>query len=107
MNEPNESSQEALEDLAAKAELVDLDVQTTPKGTVQMKIRLRSPGNGTRTLTCERLPDGTLNWLDPKFWPLTDNDTWQPFKGDNSAEYLHIAWLVARYLTTDESAGEA
>jgi hypothetical protein len=107
MNEPGGFAQEVLEDLAAKAELVDLDVQTTRKGTVQVKITLRPPGNGTRTLTCERLPDGTLNWLDPKFWPLTDKDTWQPFKGDGSAEYLHIAWLVARYLTTDELGGKA
>lgn len=106
MNELDESTQEALEDLAAKAELVDLDVQTTRKGTVQMKITVKPPGNGTRTLTCERLPDGTLNWLTPKFWPLTDRDTWRPFEGDDSAEYLHIAWLVARYLTADGLGGE-
>jgi hypothetical protein len=106
MSEPSESAQEALEDLASRAEVVDLDVQTTGRGTVQMKIMVRPPGNGTRTLTCERLPDGTLNWLSPKFWPLTDKDTWQPFKGDDSAEYLHIAWLVARYLADDELGGE-
>ena len=106
MKAPDGLTQEVLEDLAATAELVGLDVQPTRKGTVEMKITLRPPGHETRTLICERLPDGTLNWLVPKLWPLTDKDTWQPFKGDDSARYLHIAWLVARYLADDGLDGE-
>ncbi len=107
MNGPTQFTQELLEDLAAEVELADFDVQTTHRGTVQVKLTLRPPGHRTRTLTCERLPDGTLNWLDPKFWPLTDKDTWQPFKGDDSAVYSRIAWLVAGYLAADELDAEA
>jgi hypothetical protein len=107
MSEPDESTQDVLDDLAAEGELVDLRVKTTRKGTKEMKITLRPPGYGERTLVCERLPDGTLNWLAPRFWPLTDKDTWQPFRGDDSAEYMRIAWLVARYLAADELGAEA
>ena len=107
MNESYELTQEVLEDIAAEGELVDLHVKTTRKGTKEMKITLRPPGYETRTLMCERLPDGTLNWLVPRFWPLTEKDTWQPFKGDDSAGYMRIAWLVARYLAADELGGEA
>jgi hypothetical protein len=107
MNGSDELAQELLEDIVAEGELVDLQVKTTRKGTKQMKITLRPPGYRTRTLVCERLSDGTLNWLVPRFWPLTDKDTWQPFKGDDSAGYMRIAWLVARCLATDELGGEA
>jgi hypothetical protein len=107
MNESDEFTQEILEDLVAEGELVDLHVKTTRKGAKQIKITLRPPGYRERTLMCERLPDGTLNWLVPRFWPLTEKDTWQPFKGDDSAGYMRIAWLVARHLAAGELGSEA